>query len=256
MSVILVFVLVLLGFAAWWLLQQRVTSKPWLEVGPDPVGGPGAIGPPTEKIALAVFLAVVGALFALFASAYFMRMEFPDWRSMPLPPIVWVNTVLLALGSVLLQCALVSARGGDRATTRLGIAGACLAALGFLAGQLAAWRELGATGFLVTGNPANSFFYLLTGLHGLHILVGLLALAWVVPLGWGRGAGEAAFWPNDAYRDREIEPAPWRGPDQLVPRLELCAMYWHVLLLIWLGLLMLFTGRAADIIAICRQILT
>ena len=80
-------------------------SKPWLEVGPDPIGGPGAGGMPTEKIALGVFLAVVGALFALFASAYFMRMEFVDWRPMPVPRIVWLNTGLLVLASIALQCA-------------------------------------------------------------------------------------------------------------------------------------------------------
>ena len=59
--------------------------------------GPGRRGMPTEKIALGIFLAVVGALFALFASAYFMRMEFADWRPMPLPRIVWLNTGMLVL---------------------------------------------------------------------------------------------------------------------------------------------------------------
>lgn len=239
MSVILVFVLVLICFASWWLLQQRVMSKPWLEVGADPLGGPGGMGMPTEKIALGVFLAVVGALFALFASAYFMRMEYVDWRTMPVPPIVWLNTVVLVLASILLHCALAAARRRDAATTRLGIAAGGVATIGFLAGQLAAWRELGASGFLMTENPANSFFYLLTGLHGLHILGGLAALAWVIPLAWG------------------VDAAMARGrPDRLAPRLELCATYWHFLLLIWLALLVLFTGWAANVVAICRQILT
>ncbi len=235
MSVVLVFVVVLLGFAGWWLVQQRVTSKPWLEVGPDPIGGPDRSMPPTEKIALGVFLAVVGALFALFASAYFMRMEFVDWRTMPLPRIVWLNTVLLVLASILLQCALVAARQGDGATVRLSISAGGLATIGFLAGQLSAWRDLGAGGFLVAGNPANSFFYLLTGLHGLHIVGGLVALAWVIPLVWAPGGRAAA---------------------RLAPRLELCATYWHFLLLIWFGLLVLFSGYAASVVAICRQILS
>ena len=113
MSVILVFLVVVLGFAGWWLAHQRLMSKPWLEVGPDPIGGPGPTGMPTQKIALGIFLAVVGALFALFASAYFMRMEFADWRPMPMPRIVWLNTGMLVLASVALECALAADRQRD-----------------------------------------------------------------------------------------------------------------------------------------------
>ena len=233
-SVVLVFLVVVIGFGLWWLGQQRVLSKPWLEVGPDPIGGPEDIGMPTAKLALGVLLAVVGALFALFASAYFMRMEFVDWRALPVPRIVWLNTALLGLASVLLHCALVAARHGDAATLRLGLGAGLVATVGFLAGQLAAWAELTAGGFVLTSGPASSFFYLLTGLHGLHILGGVAALAATLPL--ARPAG----------RDRR----------RLVLRLELVATYWHFLLLVWVGLLLLFTGWAAQFVAICRQILT
>ena len=81
MSVILVFLLVIAGIAGWWLSQQRLMSKPWLEQGVDaafPGTESGAM--PTAKIGLGVFLAVVGCLFALFVSAYFMRMGLADWR--------------------------------------------------------------------------------------------------------------------------------------------------------------------------------
>jgi cytochrome c oxidase subunit 3 len=188
---------------------------------------------PTGRVALGIFLAVVGALFALFASAYFMRMEFVDWRPMPIPPIVWLNTAMLVLASVALQCALAADRQGDTATMRLSLVTGTVATLAFLAGQLVAWRDLTASGYLVTGNPANSFFYLLTGLHGLHILGGLVALARTAPAAWGEGR-----------------------PEKLRLRLELCVTYWHFLLLVWLGLLLLFTGWATDFVNICRQILT
>ena len=82
----------------------------------------------------------------------------------------------------------------------------------------------------MTGNPANSFFYLLTGLHGLHILGGLVALARAAPAAWS-GAGSA----------------------KLRLRLELCVAYWHFLLFVWLCLLVLFTGWAADFVNICRR---
>jgi cytochrome c oxidase subunit 3 len=232
-SVILVFLLVVLGFSGWWLAQQRLASKPWLEVGPDPIGGPGPAGMPTEKIALGIFLTVVGALFALFASAYFMRMEFVDWQPMPVPRIVWLNTGMLVLASIALQCARVAVRQGDMDTVRLSLATAAVATIGFLGGQLTAWRELAASGYFLTSNPANSFFYLLTGLHGLHILGGLVALARAAPGAWGIGR-----------------------PQDLRLRIELCTTYWHFLLLVWLGLLVLLTGWANDLADICRQLLT
>jgi cytochrome c oxidase subunit 3 len=233
MSVILVFLLVVLGFAGWWLAHQRLTSRPWLEVGPDPVGGPRPTDMPTQKVALGVFLAVVGAFFALFASAYLMRMGFGDWRPVPIPRIVWVNTVMLVLASVALECALAADRQHDVPTLRLGLALGAVTTLAFLAGQLVAWRDLAASGYLVAGNPANSFFYLLTGLHGLHILGGLVALARATPAAWGAG---------DARRLRL--------------RLELCVAYWHFLLFVWLCLLVLFAGWASDFVSICRGLLT
>jgi cytochrome c oxidase subunit 3 len=233
MSVILVFLLVVLGFAGWWLAHQRLMSKPWMEVGPDPIGGPEPTGVPTQKIALGIFLAVVGALFALFASAYFMRMEFADWRPMPLPRIVWLNTGMLMLASVGLECALAADRQHDASTLQLSLATGAVATLAFLGGQLVAWHELGAGGYLVAGNPANSFFYLLTGLHGLHILGGLVALARTVPGAWGGG-----------------------GTAQFRLRLELCVAYWHFLLFVWLCLMVLVTGWATELVSICRGLLT
>lgn len=230
MSVILVFLLVIFGICGWWLSQQRLMSKPWLETG---AGAVEPSGMPTAKVGLGVFLAVVGCLFALFASAYFMRMELSDWRTMPLPRLLWLNTGMLVMGSVALQSALVAARAGEIGTARLGLATGGVAGFAFLIGQAMAWRELVASGYFVTGNPANSFFYLLTGIHGLHILGGLLALGWTTAAAW------------DASR-----------LDRLPLRAELCAMYAHFLLFVWLGILVLLAGWASDVIAICRQLLT
>ena len=76
MSVILVFLLVVAGIAGWWLSHQRLMSKPWLEQGiAAALPENDVTGMPTAKIGLGIFLAVVGALFALFASAFFTRME-------------------------------------------------------------------------------------------------------------------------------------------------------------------------------------
>lgn len=231
MSVIVVFMLVIAGISGWWLSHQRIMSKPWLEQGaPDVLE---ASGMPTAKIGLGIFLAVVGCLFALFASAYFMRMELSDWQAMPLPRILWFNTGILVLSSVALQIAVVAVRKGQLDTTRLALVAGGLTALVFLVGQLAAWQELSASGYLLDANPANSFFYLLTAMHGLHIVGGLVALGRTTAKAWARVPRE-----------------------RLGLSVELCAMYWHFLLFIWLAILVLLAGWAADFVDICRQVLT
>ncbi|TKT74680.1 cytochrome c oxidase subunit 3 [Aquamicrobium sp. LC103] len=234
MSVILVFLLVIAGIAGWWLSQQRLMSKPWLEHGPDVAFAQEDVtGMPTAKIGLGVFLAVVGALFALFASAYFMRMELSDWQAPPVPRLLWLNTGILFLSSVALHCAVLASRNDEIRTTRLALITGGLTALAFLAGQLLAWRELAAAGYFVDSNPANGFFYLLTGMHGLHILGGLVALALTTYRTWTK--------PLDG---------------RLKLGVELCAMYWHFLLFIWVAVLVLLAGWASDFIDICRQLLS
>jgi cytochrome c oxidase subunit 3 len=232
MSVIIVFLIILACLAGWWLSQQGLMSKPWLEQGV--VGHldqePGL---PAEKIGLTVFLAVVGALFALFASAYFMRMELPDWQPLPVSRTLWLNTGVLVLSSVALHSAVIAARRRQMDMLRPALLVGGLTALTFLAGQLLAWRELAAEGNFLTVNPANSFFYLLTGMHGLHILGGLVALA--------RTTRRA--WANTGWGELQLST-------------ELCATYWHFLLFVWLGLFVLIAGWAADFIDICRRLLT
>ena len=145
-------------------------------IGDLPVAGAPRV--PTAKIGLGVFLAVAGSLFALFSSAYLMRMHMgTDWRPMPVPPLLWLNTGVLVASSVALHRAQVAApprRHGRRAG---GAAGGRRARPRLPGGQLLAWRQLDAAGYFLASNPANSFFYLLTAVHGLHVLGGLVALA-------------------------------------------------------------------------------
>lgn len=180
-----------------------------------------------------VFLAVVGSLFALFISAYSMRMELIDWRSMPVPKLLWFNTGVLIVSSAALQWAQVAARRDDGDNVLIGLLAGGVSAVVFVIGQLLAWQQLNVAGYFLTANPANAFFYLITAVHGLHVLGGLAAL--------GRTIAKA-----------------WRGVEVSRLRLsvELCTMYWHFLLLVWLILLALLTGWADDFAAICRQLLT
>jgi len=235
MSVMGLFFLLIASIALLWLARQGVTQSPWLEEGED-VGGARSVSvapPPAAKVGLGVFLAVVGCLFSLLVAAYFMRMAAPDWQAPPLPKILWLNTAVLGASSVALQAALYAARRGETERLRvLLLAGGVSASL-FLAGQLWAWREMVALGFYVASNPADAFFYLLTGAHALHLAGGLVALA--------RTSGKA-----------------WEGVEsaRLAESVELCALYWHFLLFVWLLLLALLAGGMDGFGAICRRLLS
>ena len=112
MSYTLLFLALLMAIVVWWLVKQTVNLRPWAaNVSPEAVRSEGVRSPstsyvmPSSKVALGVLLAVVTSLFALFISAYSIRMEYGDWRPMPEPTILWVNTFILILGSVFLQYA-------------------------------------------------------------------------------------------------------------------------------------------------------
>src|SRR5258708_4536413 len=234
MSAIILFMAGIAAIAGWWLSQQRLAAKPWLEegVGIDFREESTSIVPPA-KIGLGVFLAVVGSLFALFISAYSMRMTLVDWRALPIPKLLWFNTGVLVLSSVALHWAYMAARRNDIDGVIVGLCSGGASALTFLVGQLLAWRQLSVAGYFVASNPANSFFYLITAAHGLHLMGVLVAL--------GRTTAKV-----------------WRGVEMVEVRLsvELCAIYSHFLLLLFLFLLLPLPGRPDDFVEICRQLLT
>lgn len=234
MSAIILFMAVIAAIAGWWLSQQRLTSKPWLEEGVlVDFRGDNASSLPPAKIGLGVFLAVVGSLFALFISAYSMRMSMVDWRALPVPKLLWFNTGVLITSSIALQWTYAAARRNDMDGVIIGLLAGGASAVMFLVGQLLAWQQLKVAGYFVASNPANSFFYLITAVHGLHLMGGLVAL--------GRTTAKV-----------------WRGAAMTEVRLsvELCAIYWHFLLLVWLILLGLLTGWTDNFVEICRQLLT
>src|SRR6266508_6488599 len=147
MSAIILFMAGIAAIAGWWLSQQRLAAKPWLEEGPiDNFPGTDAMTWPAAKIGLGVFLAVAGSLFALFISAYSMRMNMVDWRTLPVPGLLWVNTGVLVLSSVALQWAYVAARRDNMDGVIVGLCAGGASAVTFLVGQLLAWQQLRAAG--------------------------------------------------------------------------------------------------------------
>jgi cytochrome c oxidase subunit 3 len=181
-------------------------------------------------VGLWVFIGVATTLFSLFVVAYIMRMSSADAAAIVMPRQLWVSTALLIVGSVLLQ------RAGSTATLaevtlsrRLLLAGgAC--AIAFLGAQWWAWEALLAIQVTPVGNPGGSFFFLLTAMHGLHVVGGLIGFAMAARSIWGDAGPQGSAW-----------------------RIALLARYWHFLLLVWVVLFATFTWITPDVARIiCR----
>jgi cytochrome c oxidase subunit 3 len=214
MATTLIVLAVIMGTVVFWLIRQTLNVQPWAEeglVGQHHVDGPFSIS--STKIGLVVFLAVASSLVSLLISAYFQRMEFGDWEVAPEPFALWVNTASLIFGSVFFQNARNAAirNQANKVKSNLLIAG--FFTFAFIAGQLWTWQELHNEGYMLSRNPANAFFYLLTAAHAVHILGGL----WV----WSK----TLFKLQNKVEIRKVRVA-----------VELCAIYWHFLLLVWLVL--------------------
>ena len=217
MSLSVAFVALLAGVVVWGLLARRLTARSWETPGStEEVKAGSALSLPPAKIGLFALLAVITSLFGLFISAYWMRMEHAhgDWNPLAVPRVLWLNTGLLILSSAAMQWARAAAGHARADRVRAGLIAGGVFAWAFLAGQLLAWHQLSASGYFVARNPAVAFFYLLTGVHGLHLLGGLLV--------WGKTVVRMAQ----------------AGVELVDLRLsvELCTVYWHYLLLVWLVL--------------------
>ncbi len=156
----------------------------------------------THELTLFAFLATAVMLFAGFTAAYLIRRTAADWRAVALPTVFWLNTAVLLASSVTVELA---RRTGSQpwlaVTLALGLA--------FVAGQVLGWGRLAAEGIYLPTYPHSAFLYVLTAVHGVHLLGGLAALGYV------------------AARRR-------------TPRLA--AAYWHFADGAWLYLLILLTA--------------
>jgi cytochrome c oxidase subunit 3 len=182
------------------------------------------------------FIGVASTLFALFITAYAMRMlDAPDWTPIVLPAQLWLSTALLVGGSVLMQRAARAARGGQPARARVLMAAGGVAAMAFLGAQLWAWQVLIDAQVVLAAHPAASFFYLLTAMHGLHVIGGLVAWSVAMPAARPQAHDAAA-----------AVATAWR--------IALTARYWHFLLLLWVGLYAALAGLEPELVrAICGR---
>ena len=216
-----------MGAIVWWLLRQSVNVQPWqAQLAVKDVHA-SALERPAAKTALWIFLGVATSLFALFISAYAMRLNFLDWTPIPQPRLLLANTAVLIVASLAMEWTVFAARRGDAERVRKGLLAAGALTVAFLIGQLIVWKQLDSAGYFLASSAATAFFYLLTAVHGVHVMGGLVA--------WTRTFG----------RVRRREAA-----GQVRLSVELCAIYWHFLLIAWIVLFAVLVSNHLGL-AIC-----
>ncbi len=187
---------------------------------PEPLGNWGRSGPDSRvvqryKLAVWVGMGAIVMFFAALTSAMIVREGLSgDWRPFSLPTVLYVSTVVLLASSLTVEKARSALRHGSPDRLRLWVNISAVLGLGFLAGQLLGWRELVDRGLFLASNPANSFYYLLTAGHGLHLLGGIAVLGYI----WTR-LRSRRFWPT---RNAAVEAT---------------AVYWHFMDVLWIYIL-------------------
>ena len=181
-------------------------------------------------------LTSVVMLFVSFTTAYVVRKAgavwdparndyVSNWVPIALPvKILLLNTFVLLLSSVTLEFARRHAQSdvalapianmpGIRVSTRASLPWVYLTVLlglAFLGGQYYAWRTLSVTNSQLTGNISSGFFFVLTGVHAVHLLGGILALFYAGATTWLR-----------------------RPPESRRIVIDVTAWYWHFMALLW-----------------------
>jgi len=169
-----------------------------------------------------VGLASVLMLFISLTSAYIVRGVpalnggLDDWIPIEMPAVLWFNTIVLLVSSVSIELARRALRQNDYAIFKAWIGLTTLLGVAFLAGQVIAWRQLAAQGVYINSHPHSSFFYLLTSLHGLHLLGGVIALLYVTV---------AAYRMRIGFKRRTA--------------VNVTAIYWHFMDGLWIYLFVL-----------------
>ena len=192
--------------------------------GPDgrafsPNGGPRADLPAGPyPMGLMAILATVAMLFAAFTAALLIRRTGADWTPVELPMIVWINAVVIVLSSGLVETSKQRLGHADAESAPLWLSMAGVLGLLFLTGQWVAWRALISQGVLLPSSPHAAFFYMLSAVHGAHVIGGLGALAWTLKRALGGGYTAASH-----------------------AGLTHAAIYWHFVGAVWIYLLILLS---------------
>lgn len=166
-----------------------------------------------QKFALWLFMVSIVMIFASLTSAFIVKQGEGSWQDYQLPSLFWFTSGVIIVSSLLLQWGYFAAKKDQLQTVKLTVGLTLLLGLVFLVGQWKSWAQLVEMEVFFVGNPAGSFIYILTGLHALHLISGIIFLIIVL-----------------------ISAFKYKVHARSMVRMEMCTTYWHFLGALWLYL--------------------
>lgn len=192
---------------------------------PDPRPTKERPAPGAGSFGLGVFLISLGVLFVAGIVAYsVIRVRAGAWPppgSPPPPRALWLSTALILGTSGAIQWAVACVRAHARLRFRIALSLTLALALAFCASQVAAWSHFRAAQGTLRPGLYEYLFYFMTGLHGLHVLGGLVPLVVITV---------------NAFYERYSPLSPGG--------VRFCAAYWHFLGGVWLVLFWMLVSGA------------
>lgn len=169
-----------------------------------------------QKVVLWVGMVSIVMLFAGLSSALMVRQGEGNWNYFEMPWVFWVTSLIVLLSSGTMHLAVQASRKNNLSASVTALWISALLGVAFLAGQFMGWMQLAEIGIYFRDNPANSFLIVLTGLHGLHLVGGIIAVITVLIK-----SILLLYKPGDSLG------------------IELCATYWHFMGALWIYLFLL-----------------
>ncbi len=171
-------------------------------------------------VGIYVALAAVFMTFAMLTVLYVARVGISEtWHPVGLPRLLWLSTTLILASSAALEIGRKALKRNNERRFRHLLWVTLFLGLGFLVTQLTVFQQLAAQGIYLATNPHSTFFYLLTGTHGLHLLGGILALGYLLLLARHRSTLNAT---TAQLKQRTIS--------------DIVAVYWHFIDGLWVFL--------------------
>lgn len=188
-------------------------------------------GNPTV-IFIHLLLTGIVILFLGLSYAYIFSLNQERWEDFRLPKIFWVSSVCVILISYLLNnCIKFYKKDRPEKISRYLIL-SLFFAVAFLGCQYEGWKQMTLGGYTLDDTPSSSYIYILSGLHGLHILAGIIFLI-------------VAIFRIKKNTSDEVKTLLYMSDQIKYTRLRLLAHYWHTIDCLWLFLFLLFLYQHA-----------
>ncbi|MEL7006321.1 MAG: cytochrome c oxidase subunit 3, partial [Bacteroidota bacterium] len=166
-----------------------------------------------RKFALWLFMITVVMIFAALTSAYIVRQAEGNWLDFALPVEMWISTGVILISSITMHWALIAAKKDNLEQVKVAISTTTVLGVVFLIAQLYVWSALVENNVFFVGNPSGSFLYVLSGLHGLHIVSGIVFLLIVL-----------------------VATHRYKVHSKNLNTIQMCTTFWHFLDALWIYL--------------------